>query len=195
MKQQISRRPERSLSLSNSLLTGSITRYPTLSTSDPNLAASVCTPARCRIPSPSARVPAQTPTRKRVGRFCERSGALLLRSLDRRGGSAVNGTGAERSDHLVLTEREPEMRAALSGEEKGQKTHLGRATSGVRASASASARRRRTSAADSGRHSAANGSATERRQASTHQRGEATPLLCARSSGERRSRTRRRRLT
>lgn len=153
------------------------------------MAASVCTPARRRIPSPSARVPAQTPTRKRVGRFCERSGALLLRSLARRGGSAVNGTGAELSDHLVLTEREPEDE--ISGAEKGQKTHLGRATSGVRASASASARRRRTSAADLGRHSAANGSATERRRASTHQRGEATPLLCARSAGERRSRTRR----
>lgn len=157
------------------------------------MAASVCTPARRRIPSPSARVPAQTPTRKRVGRFCERSGALLLRSLARRGGSAVNGTGAELSDHLVLTERESQkMRAGLFwGAEKGQKTHLGRATSGVRASASASARRRRTSAADLGRHSAANGSATERRRASTHQRGEATPLLCARSAGERRSRTRR----
>lgn len=144
MKQQISRRPEKSRrgSLSNSRLTGSITRYPTLSTSDPNFGASadpVCTPARRGIPSAngpkSPRRSAEPTLRQTCRRFCERSGALLLRSLARTGGSAVNGTGAAalRSSG-AHSERE---RRADEGKYRRENTHL----DGRRAASGQAARR------------------------------------------------------
>jgi hypothetical protein len=144
-------------------------------------------------------VPAEDANRLRqtCRRFVQRSGALLLRSLARRGGSAVNGTGAAalRSSgarSLSRAERSEMEWKILQGKTH---TYLGRTTRD-RASASASARRRRTSAADFGRHSALQmgqrRSADERapiRGEATHSVRLSAAVLCARSAGERRSRT------